>query len=426
MAEWNNRIVGHGEEAPDRLLANPKNWRVHPKSQQKALLGVLQQVGPVDEIIVNRRTGFVVNGHLRLELAISEKQATVPVSYVDLSEEEEALVLATFDPISALADQDKERLEALLKEVPPADEATQKMLAKLADDAGIVRAPTEPLDDPGPQVERADELQAKWGTALGQLWLINSQRAPRQTHRLICGDCTDIETVKRLMDGQRATLFATDPPYLVDYDGTNHPHKWNEPDGNKDWSGTYHDWDNSEQGEALYDGFLKVAKEAAITDNAAWYCWHASRNQAMLEALWQKYGAFVHQQIVWVKDRPVLTRSWYMWQHEPCFFGWQKGRKPARMAQDYPPTVWQLPTIKPGVSTDHPTTKPVELFALPMRQHTAPGDVCYEPFAGSGSQIVAAEQEGRICYALELAPAFVAVILERLAGVGLQPRLADA
>jgi DNA modification methylase len=120
----------------------------------------------------------------------------------------------------------------------------------------------------------------------------------------------------------------------------------------------------------------------------------------MLEQVWRRYGAFVHQQIIWVKDRPVLTRSWYMWQHEPCFFGWRQGHKPPRVADDFASTVWQVPTIRPGVSTDHPTMKPVELFTIPIRQHTEPGDLCYEPFSGSGSQHVAAEQEGRVCFGM--------------------------
>ena len=151
----------------------------------------------------------------------------------------------------------------------------------------------------------------------------------------------------------------------------------------------------------------------AIEPNAAWYCWHASRRQAMLEAVWEKHGAFVHQQIIWAKDRPILTRSWYMWQHEPCFFGWVRPKKPPRIADDYPPTVWNIPTIPAGQTTDHPTSKPVELFAIPMRQHTKAGDVCYEPFAGSGSQIIAAEQLSRRCYAIEISPVFCDVVVKR-------------
>lgn len=184
-------------------------------------------------------------------------------------------------------------------------------------------------------------------------------------------------------------------------------------------------WVDTAQGKELYEGFIQVAIDEAIVEDAAWYCWHASKRQAMLEGIWEQYGAFVHQQIIWVKDRPVLTRSWYMWQHEPCFMGWIKGKKPKRIAEDYPPSVWQLPTLAPGTSSDHPTQKPTEVFAIPMRQHTSYGDLCYEPFSGSGSQLIAGEETRRIVYACELNPAFVAVALERLAGLGLQPCLVE-
>ena len=88
------------------------------------------------------------------------------------------------------------------------------------------------------------------------------------------------------------------------------------------------------------------------------------------KAVWETFGAFVHQQLVWAKDRGILTRSYYLWQHEPCFFGWLKGNKPPRVSDDYPSTVWNIPTVKVGEKTDHPTSKPIEVFAIPMRQHT--------------------------------------------------------
>jgi len=125
----------------------------------------------------------------------------------------------------------------------------------------------------------------------GDLWILGD-------HRLLCGDSTSAADVRRLMNGERAMLFATDPPYLVDYDGSNHPTR------NKDWSASYGTtWDDSSQGAELYDSFIAAAVAEAITEDAAWYCWHASRRQAMLEACWEKAGAFVHQQIIWVKDR---------------------------------------------------------------------------------------------------------------------------
>ena len=129
--KWPNRIIGHGEEAPDQLLANPSNWRIHPKAQQDALGGVLEQVGIVDTVLVNQRTNFVVDGHLRVAMAISAGQPTIPVTYVDLSEEEEALVLATLDPLGAMAVADKEQLDALLQQVQTDSAGLQEVLDKL-------------------------------------------------------------------------------------------------------------------------------------------------------------------------------------------------------------------------------------------------------------------------------------------------------
>ena len=251
-------------------------------------------------------------------------------------------------------------------------------------------------------------------------------------HRLLCGDCTDPEQVRRIMRGERAKLFATDPPYLVNYDGTNHPgrSRLKEFLKNKNWSDSYAiTWDDAEANSDLYEKFIRVAIDEAIAVNAAWYCWHASRRQSMLEAQWEKFGAFVHQQIIWVKDRPILTRSWYTWQHEPCFFGWVRPHKPTRHSSDYPSSIWHIPTVRIGQVTEHPTSKPLEVFRIPLQQHTRAGELCYEPFAGSGSQIIAAEQLGRRCNALEISPRYCDVIVRRfIAYVGkgnVDPELAE-
>lgn len=277
--------------------------------------------------------------------------------------------------------------------------------------------------DAEPREDEGDKLREKWGVEVGQMWVLRS-RVDGQEHRIICGDCTDAAVVGRLMQNDRAIFFATDPPYLVSYDGTNHPHEWGKPDKNKDWSESYHDWDspdatnddsadNGMTGEELYDGFIETAIAHAIRPNAAWYCWHASRRQKMLEEVWERHGALFHQQIIWMKSRPVLTRSWYMYQHEPCFMGWLKGNKPPRSADNYPATVWEIESAPPGTKTLHPTSKPLPIFEIPMQQHTKVGDICYEPFSGSGSQLIAAENLGRQCRAVELQPQYVAVALDR-------------
>jgi hypothetical protein len=201
-ASWRNRITGTGEEAPDQLLANPANWRIHPKAQQDALAGALDQVGWVQQVLVNRRSGFVVDGHARVALALTRGETSVPVLYVDLEPEEEALVLATLDPIGAMATRDDDKLRALLAEISVDDAG---LVALLSDLAGVKAGRTDPDDLPEPSAEPFVKS--------GDLWTLGE-------HRLLCGNATSAEDVGRLLDGAAPTLLATDPPYGVSLDPT--------------------------------------------------------------------------------------------------------------------------------------------------------------------------------------------------------------
>jgi len=128
---WANRIVGHADVAPSTLIANPRNWRQHPGAQRKALAGALNEVGWVAQVIVNKRTGHLVDGHARVELALERNEPTVPVVYVDLSPDEEAVVLACLDPLAAMATADTEKLDALMREMSVSDAALQEMFASM-------------------------------------------------------------------------------------------------------------------------------------------------------------------------------------------------------------------------------------------------------------------------------------------------------
>ncbi len=411
------------------LLPNPKNWRRHPKAQVDALRGLLAEIGYADALLARELPDgrlMLIDGHLRAE---TTPDAQVPVLVLDLSEEEADKILLTLDPLAAMAESDAERIKVLLQTVRTDNQALEELLRRTA--GAQLWSLLHPQVEPPAQIDQAGELRKKWGTATGQLWKIGG-------HRLLCGDSTKAGDVVRLMGGERAVLFATDPPYAVGYTGGSHPQSWGNKGAanrDKDWSGQYveangADVKNSEEsGAELYRGFVDMAIRHAIARNAAWYCWHASKRHSMVERIWTEFGAFVHQQIIWVKSRPVLTYSVYLWQHEPCLFGWIKGAQPktlrAQVGQtegEFPATVWAVPSSE--VETDaHPTSKPCKLFTLPMEMHTEPGEICYEPFSGSGSQLVAAQQTGRRCYAIEKSPPFVAVALERMAALGLKPEL---
>ena len=161
LGKIKNRIIGSGEEQLDQIMFNPRNWRIHPLSQQDALKGVLEEVGWVQQVIVNKRTGNLIDGHLRCQLAAREGAQTIPVVYVDVSEDEEALVLATLDPIAAMAATDKQKLDELFANIQSENEQVTALIQEIAEKNGI------------------EEIGAdKWQDAFGSL--PDEDRAPFQ------------------------------------------------------------------------------------------------------------------------------------------------------------------------------------------------------------------------------------------------------
>ena len=401
----------------------PYNPRIDLKPgnpEYERLKRSVDEFGCVEPLVWNERSGNLVGGHQRFKVLVARGDQETDVSVVDLPPEKEKALNIALNKISG--DWDPRKLAQLLDELVQVPDFDIQLTGFDVPDVNALIAESLPPPEIGADdhFDVAAELAANRPlvTQPGELIELRTLDSDQRFrgHRLLCGDCTDPEQVKRLMKGERAILFATDPPYLVGYDGTNHPgsSKLVERVKNKDWADSYAiTWDDAEANSDLYETFVRVAIDEAIEPNAAWYCWHASRRQAMVESVWEKFGAFVHQQIIWVKDRPILTRSWYTWQHEPCFFGWVRPHKPVRRAEDYPSSIWHIPTVRIGQVTEHPTSKPLEVFRIPIRQHTRSGELCYEPFAGSGSQIVAAEQLGRRCNAIEISPRYCDVIVRR-------------
>ena len=424
---WQSRIVGEGEERPDQLLANPRNWRIHPQSQQQALARLLDKVGWVQRIIVNQRTGHVVDGHLRVAMAISRNEPTVPVQYVDLSEDEEALVLASLDWSAGLAVADEEMLGEILASIEM--DGVDELLADIAAGFDIDLFGDKPAEDPGAQVDRAEELREKWQTERGQLWQIGP-------HRLLCGDSTNADDVARLMGGERGVLCFTSPPYA----------------------------DQREYGEQELDPHTLAQFIIACSPFVRLFAVNLGivrRDNAILP-YWDAYIETAH-------DAGLKLLSWNVWdqlqvgsvgkltamfpiEHEFIFvFGEQPidlvptvPNKDAgivdRHVSDRQPDgsvrkkkaikirdkreIGTVARIRPQLARDvggHPAMFPVELPVMYLEAMPAGMNV-YDPFLGSGTTMVAAEQTGRVCYGMEIEPKYVAVALQRMADMGLEPR----
>jgi len=261
---------------------------------------------------------------------------------------------------------------------------TEDELASLLD-SPVGGGLTDPDDVPE---ERATDIQVGDLFELGQ-------------HRLLCGDSTKAEDVGRVFNSEKAALLSTDPPYGVAY-GV-------ETGGDK-----YKPIANDQNDGPRLQAFLEKVFRSALPylrDDAAWYLWHAQLTQGFFAAAAAAAAAVhIHRQIIWVKPSLILGHGDYHWRHELCFYGWRDGSRCRWMGDRKQTTVWEVGREYDGV---HPTQKPVELFTRPMQFNTEAKDICYEPFCGSGTQIIAAEQLHRRCYAIEIEPRYIQVAIDR-------------
>lgn len=400
-----SRIVGHGTADPAALVANPRNWRTHPPEQLAALTGELDRVGWVQSVIVNRTTGHLVDGHLRVKVAADRGDPSIPVVYVELSLEEEARVLVALDPLGSMAGTNDALLQDLMDDVDLENQELEQHLVSFL--AGGRTGSTEPDDVPDVPEGPAVYVQP------GDLWLLGH-------HRLLCGDSTKAEDVARLLDGARVSLVATDPPYGVDYSGVVAGRANQRKGGWADISGDVEPQD----GPRLTRSALGAIRQHTAPGCAV-LVWHPTQDNAwpFRQAL-QESGVHILKQIIWVKPTLVFGRSEYHWRHEVAMYGWFEGSRANFYGERSETTVWEVapspsskvrngPAMATGGLGEHPTQKPVELYAIPIRNHTKPGEWLYEPFSGSGSGIIAAESEGRRCAAIDVEPRYVQVAIER-------------
>lgn len=405
------------------ILPNPANWRTHPKAQQDAMRGILAEVGIADALLVRETPAGLqlIDGHLRADVAPDSEW---PVLVLDVDDKEAAKLLATVDPLAAMAETDPERLAELLRQIETDSEALQQMLAELADEAGLQDDGVEIVEDevPAPPDDAT--------TQPGDLWILGS-------HRLLCGDSSKPEDVDRLLDGAVIHLVNTDPPYNVkveprsnnaiaaglssfagpkhhqSLDLARHPEK-SKPTGKK-LRAKDRPLANDFVTDAAFDELLSawfgnIAR--VLQPGRVFYIWGGYANCANYPPVLKACELYFSQAIIWVKEHPVLTRKDFMGNHEWCFYGWREGAAHVYLGPANAVDVWSIKKINPQ-SMVHLTEKPVELAARAMRYSSRSGENVLDLFGGSGSTLMAAEQTSRHAYLLELDPLYCDVIVER-------------
>jgi site-specific DNA-methyltransferase (adenine-specific) len=339
----------------------------------------------------------VVDGHLRIRLALAREESAVPVTYVELSEDEERLVLASLDPIGAMADAEATALETLLADLAPSDADLGALLDDLARRHGL-ETMRPGLGDP----DEVGALPVESTVRSGELYALGE-------HRLICGDATDPRQVRRAFgDDTHADVIWTDPPYGVAYQTKL---------STEEAVARHRRTDGLEIINDDPDGIRSLLAasfgNAPLKPGGAYYVASPSSADVLpvFYATLADAGMPVRQQLIWVKDLFVMGRHDYHYRHEPVLYGWKEGAAHVFAGGRSQDTVWEIP--RPRRSAEHPTMKPVELVARALRNSSRPRDLVYEPFAGSGTTIIAAEQTDRRCVAIEIDPRYAQVAIER-------------
>lgn len=425
---WKNRILGYDVKRADQFTAHPQNPRRHPQIQRESVKTSLNTLGWVGLAIENVQTGHLLDGHERVWDALELGDDTaVPYLKVDLDEDEELLFLATFDPITYMAQTDPETLSGIMAYLSSTalvqDNPSIGLLMKAAAEHVGLDMPREVPPEPPPvDPDRAEALRDQWQTEAGQLWLIPSQTTPGRTHRLLCADSTDADTWTRLMQGERWSMLMTDPPYNVDYGHKNR--RLNLRDGGHriQTAIEYDQMSMAEWGDFLRKAF-GLMRENGLPGASFYVFGPAGENHLMFLQALSDAGMAMRHTIVWAKNNHVLGSSDYNYKHEPIAYGWLEGAAHRFYGAASETTLWEID--RPNANKLHPTMKPVALYQRAICNSSAEGEIVVDPFAGSGPMYVAAEQFGRVAYGCEITPEYTAVILEQLAQMGLEPYKAE-
>ena len=364
---------------------NPRKKLKPGDKEYKKIKASIEEFGFADPLVVNSDM-TIIGGHQRLTVAVDLGYTEVPCAVVDVDKDREKALNIALNKITG--QWDDQLLADLLRDLDTAHFNT--------DLTGFDRAEIENLFSNiyDKKVKEDDfdvdaELKQPVFSKLGDLWLLGK-------HRVICGDSTGEEIYTRLMDGQRANIVLTDPPYGVDVEET---------------AGKIQN-DNLPDAE-FYDFLLSAFRcmYGNLADDGSIYVWHADTKGLIFRKAYEDAGFYLSGCCIWKKNALVLGRSPYQWIHEPCLYGWKKAGKHQWYSDRKQTTVWEYD--KPKSSPLHPTTKPVTLMAYPLKNSSMTNGIILDPFLGSGSTLIACCETDRVCRGIELDPKFVDCIVKR-------------
>ena len=364
---------------------NPRKKLKKGDKEYEKIKQSLLKFGYVDPILVNEDL-TVIGGHQRLTVLKDLDYETAKCVIVKLSKEDEKALNIALNKITG--QWDEALLADLLLDLQESDfnlDLTGFEPPEIDDILSNVH--DKELSEDEFDVE--EELKKPTLSRHGDIWQLGK-------HRVICGDSTKAETYKQLLDDRKANLVVTDPPYNVDVEET---------------AGKILN-DNMSDGD-FYQFLLSMFTQVEnhMEDDASIYVFHADTEGLNFRKAFKEAGFYLSGCCIWKKNSLVLGRSPYQWQHEPCLYGWKKKGKHQWFSDRKQTTIWEYD--RPKSSKDHPTMKPIQLMAYPIQNSSMRGTIVLDPFLGSGSTLIAADQTGRVCYGIELDEKFVDVIVKR-------------
>lgn len=370
------------EKPINEVIPYEKNPRINDNAVP-AVMKSIEEFGFKVPIVIDKN-GTIVTGHTRLKAAKKLGMKTVPCIVADdLTPEQIKAFRLADNKVAEAAEWDMELLAEELDGIVDIDMSDFNF-------GDITDSPSS--EDVVEDDDENIELPREPKTRLGDIWVIGR-------HKLMCGDATSEDVLKRLMGGDKADMYLTDPPYNVAYEGKTEDKLTIQNDSMED-SAFY---------QFLVDSF--VAADSVMNEGAAFYVWHADSEGYNFRGACRAVEWELRECLIWNKNTMVLGRQDYQWKHEPCLYGWKGGAAHNWYSDRKQTTVIDM--NKPNRNAEHPTMKPVQLFAYLMENSSKPGDIVLDSFCGSGTTLIACEQMSRAARVLELDPKYCDVIVER-------------